>query len=180
MTVKTFVDTNVFVYWMDAGHPGKRASADQWIRLLWRQRNGRTSMQVLNELYVTLTRKLKKRLDEDEAWDAVSALLAWDPLATDRDVLIRACEVQRRYGTSWWDSLIVGAAQAQDCAILLSEDLQHGMNFGGVTVRNPFESSIQEVQAPYQTEAPVPRHKPRGRPRKTPARIERRPTRTAS
>jgi predicted nucleic acid-binding protein len=165
--MKTFVDTNVFVYWVDTRHPAKQATADQWIRLLWRQQSGRTSMQVLNELYVTLTRKVKPQLSEDDAWDTVSSLLAWEPIATDRDILTRAREIQRRCGISWWDSLIVSAAQAQDCDVLLSEDLQHGMNFGAVTVRNPFETAIQEPLVRYRVEQIEPRHRPRGRPRKT-------------
>lgn len=172
MTIKTFVDTNVFVYWLDARHAAKRSAADHWIRLLWWQRSGRTSMQVLNELYVTLTRKLKTRLDDDEAWDNVSALFAWEPIAADRDILVRAREIQRRYEMSWWNSLIVAAAQAQDCAVLLSEDLQHGMNFGGVTVRNPFEMTVQEPEATYHVEPLEPRHRPRGRPRKVRVPIE--------
>src|ERR1700754_4731689 len=103
--MKTFVDTNVFAYWLDPGHPAKQAIADQWIGLLWRQRSGRTSMQVLSELYVTLTRKLKTNLKEDDAWDTVSSLFAWEPVATDPDMLTQAREVHRRYGISWWDSL---------------------------------------------------------------------------
>jgi len=173
MKDKTFVDTNVFVYSLDAAHPSKRTIADEWIRALWRQRSGRTSTQVLNELYVTLTRKLKVRVDDDEAWDAVSALFAWEPLPSDRAVLARAREIQRRYGTSWWDSLIVAAAQMQDCAVLLSEDLQAGMNFGGVTVQNPFDLRVQELNVVYPAEPLAPRHRPRGRPRKTSASIRR-------
>jgi predicted nucleic acid-binding protein len=180
MSDRTFVDTNVFVYWLDSGHPAKRAIAEEWIGRLWRQQNGRTSMQVLNELYVTLTRKLKNQLNESEAWDVVSALFAWDPLPPGRDVLMRAREIQTRYGISWWDSLIVAAAQAQDCAALLSEDLQHGMNFGGVTVQNPFEPIVQEPHARYRPEPLEPRHRPRGRPRKNPTAMMRRTARPRS
>jgi hypothetical protein len=127
---------------------------------------------------LTLTRKLKLRLDEDEAWDAVSALFAWEPLPSDRAVLKRAREIQRRYGTSWWDSLTVAAALMQDCAVLLSEDLQHGMKFESVTVRNPFartpaDLNLQEPAAAYRAEPPAPRHRPRGRPRKTSTSIRR-------
>lgn len=180
MSDRVFVDTNVFVYWLDAGHPAKRAVAEERIRLLWTQQNGRTSMQVLNELYVTLTRKLKSRLNDEEAWDAVSALFAWDPLPPGRDVLVRAREIQTRYRIGWWDSLIVAAAQTQDCAVLLSEDLQHGMNFGGVTVQNPFEPVVQEPHIPYRLEPLAPRHRPRGRPRKSPMPIARGTARTRS
>ncbi len=165
--MKTFVDTCVFVAWLDARHAAKQMAADQWIRRLWLQQSGRTSMQVLDELYVTLTRKLRTRNTEDDAWDVVSALLAWEPIASDRDVMKQTREVQKRYGISWWDSHIVAAAQMQDCAVLLSEDLQHGASFGAVTVRNPFSAAVQEPQPRYEPQPLAPRHRPRGRPRKT-------------
>lgn len=167
MTESIFVDTNVLVYSYDSGHPAKQAVAAEWIARLWREQSGRTSMQVLNELYVTLSRKLPHRMDADEAWEVVHGLMAWIPLPVDRDLLLRAREIERRYPISWWDSLIVAAALLQDCDTLLSEDLQHGMRFGSVTVQNPFVLSVQEPRPAYaRMEPPLSRHRPRGRPRK--------------
>jgi predicted nucleic acid-binding protein len=165
-----FVDTNVLVYARDASEPHKQPLAAQWIARLWREQTGRTSMQVLNECYVTLTRKLKPGLKADVAWEEVMLFLAWEPQTVDRELLLRAREVERRYGLSWWDCMIVAAAQLQECQTLLTEDLQDGMIFGSVTVRNPFAARVAEDPAPYQVSPPVlRRHRPRGRPRRVAA-----------
>lgn len=165
-----FVDTNVFVYARDAARPDKQAAAIRWIERLWREQSGRTSHQVLNELYVTLTRKLKPGMRADDACDDVEALLAWDPQPTDRDLLVRARAVERRHQLGWWDSLIVAAAQLQDCETLLTEELQAGMVFDDVTVRNPFQASVEESRPPVAARSGVARrHRPRGRPRRAPA-----------
>ena len=80
MTVRVFVDTNVLVYRHDTSSPVKRSQADDWYRLLWRQRAGRLSYQVLQELYSTLTRKLKPGLDAVKAQQIVRILAAWAPM----------------------------------------------------------------------------------------------------
>jgi hypothetical protein len=103
----------------------------------------------------------------DEAWTQVRALLAWEPQPITRDLLLKAREIELRYRLSWWDSMIVAAAQLQECGTLLTEDLQQGMKFDGVVVRNPFTFQVQDVRAEYSVVVkPAPRHRPRGRPRK--------------
>jgi predicted nucleic acid-binding protein len=171
MTAPVFVDTNIFVYARDAGERVKQQAAEQWLRQLWIEQRGRTSLQVLSEFYVTVTRKLDPGLNPNEAWKDVAALLSWEPQPIDRQVLLRARDIERRFTLSWWDSLIVSAAQLQDCVILLSEDLQHDMNFDGTTVVNPFTTSVAEARASYTTRVPKPRsrHRSRGRPTKATA-----------
>jgi len=165
MTAAVFVDTNVLVYTRDASEPAKHARAVAWLDLLWQERSGRVSMQVLCEYYATLTRKREPRVAHAEAWDAVSALLAWRPQATDETVLQRGRAVEQRYRLNWWDCLIVAAAQLQGCALLLSEDLQDGAVYGGVTVRSPFTLSVDEPTASYVATPPLPGgHPRRGRP----------------
>ena len=122
MTVNVFVDTNVFVYARDAREQAKQPIAAEWLARLWEERSGRTSIQVLSEFYVTVTRKLDPGLKPVDAWSDVQSLLAWQPQAIDAPLLRRARDVESHYRMSWWDSLIIAAAQAQDCAILLSED----------------------------------------------------------
>ena len=69
--------------------------------------------------------------------------------------------------TFWWESMVVGAAQLQGCALLLTEDLQDGAVFGGVTVRSPFTLSVREPAATYAAiPAAKPRHRPPGRPKR--------------
>lgn len=165
MTATVFVDTNILVYARDASEPAKQSLASEWLRELWTEQRGRTSVQVLSEYYTTVTRKLRPGLSTDEAWEDVAALFAWEPQEVDRTVMVRAREIERRHSLSWWDSMIVAAAQLQDCAVLLSEDLQHGWTCGTVAVRNPFVEHIEETPARYSAlPAPVSRHRRRGRP----------------
>lgn len=165
MSELTFVDTNILVYARDADQLPKRDTAVRCMQRLWQERAGRLSVQVLSEYYVTLTQKLKPGLEADDAWDDVQALMSWAPQPIDCEVLNRAREIERRYRTSWWDATIVAAAQSQSCAILLSEDFQHDMVFGQVTVRNPFAPTIAEESDAYQVPVVArPRHRFRGRP----------------
>lgn len=166
MTERFFVDTNVLVYLYDSAEHAKQAVAKQWLQRLWRDRSGRTSVQVLNELYVTLSRKLARRMNAEQAWDVVHALMEWDPQPIDRDLLRCAREIERRYRIGWWDSLIVAGAQLQDCDVLLTEDLQPGMRFDRTIVQNPFDLKVQERPAGYSAIELASRHRPRGRPRK--------------
>lgn len=168
MSDLVFVDTNVFVYARDARDALKQTVAEDWLRMLWAEQRGRTSIQVLSEYYATVTRKLDPGLGADQAWDDVAALLAWEPQEIDRDVIAVAHDLGRRHALSWWDSMIIAAAQLQDCAVLLSEDLQDGMSCGAVTIRNPFRHRIEEIRARYRVPAkPISRHRGRGRPRRS-------------
>ncbi len=169
MTALVFVDTNLLLYAADDGEPLKRERAKAWLDELWREQLGRTSMQVLSEFYVNLKRRSVPAMDDDTAWRRAGRYFAWDPQIIDAALLQRAREVERRWRLSWWDSLIVAAAQFQQCALLLTEDLQDGADFGGVRVRSPFTLGLHEDRATYD---PVPvarsRHRPRGRPAKSP------------
>ena len=140
MTALVFVDTNVFVYRHDRGDPAKQARAAEWIAHLARSRTGRLSFQVLQELYVTLTGKARIGFDPSEAREIVRELAVWQPVAIDLRIMERAWHVQDGHSVSWWDALIVSAAQSLGCSILLTEDLQHGHAFGEVRVVDPFRS----------------------------------------
>ncbi len=138
MTGPTFVDTNILVYARDAGEPTKQARAMAVLQVLWESRLGRVSQQVLQEYYVTVTRKLKPGLPKEAARDDISALLAWRPLAPSGLILSKAWELEDRCGFSWWDSLIVASALENRCTLLLSEDLQDGRQIDGLRIQNPF------------------------------------------
>ena len=168
MTAAVFVDTNVFVYARDTRDVRKQTRATSWLEHLWQRQLGRTSVQVLVEYYATVTRKLVPGLPPVVAWEDVSHLFAWRPQEGDESLLRRGREIELRYRLSWWDSLIVAAAQLQGCALLLSEDLQDGADYGGVTVRNPFKLEVSEPVATYRVDpASARRHPSRGRPRRT-------------
>lgn len=165
MSELAFVDTNVFVYARDGRDAPRQQRAANWIAKLWQERCGRTSTQVLSEYYFTVTHKLTPRVALAEAWDDVRALLAWKPQSIDAAVLGRAREVEARWRLSWWDSMVVAAAQIQGCSLLLTEDLQDGALFGDVTVRSPFTFQAHEPLALYAAVPPaVSRHRARGRP----------------
>ena len=140
MTGPVFVDTNVFVYLHDDSEPEKKQRADDWIALLVNRRAGRLSFQVLQELYAVLTRTVKETLPPATAQAIVRDLVAWRPTPIDLSILERAWALGQRYALSWWDSLIVAAAQRSQCKVLLTEDLQHGQVFGAVRVIDPFAS----------------------------------------
>jgi predicted nucleic acid-binding protein len=170
MTAPVFVDTNVLLYWRDGRHPAKQARAAAWLAHLWREQTGRTSTQVLSEYYVNVTRKLAPGLSPDEAWDDVQTLLAWEPQPIDGPLLQRGRTVGSRYRLSWWDGLVVAAAQVQACSLLLTGDLQDGAVYGGLTVRSPFTLSLGEEAAAYgAAAAAAPRHRRRGRPSRSSA-----------
>jgi predicted nucleic acid-binding protein len=159
------------LYAKDASEGAKQMRAAQWLAHLWRERTGRTSVQVLSEYYVNVTRKLHPGLAPDDAWDDVQALLAWRPQQVDAGLLQRGREIERRFRLNWWDCLVVGAAQLQECAVLLTEDLQDGAVYGGVAVRDPFKLSVDEASNAYPVRvAAVTRHRPPGRPARPTAR----------
>lgn len=164
MSELTFVDANILVYARDSEAEQKQTTALRCLQLLWEERTGRISVQVLSEYYVTLTRKLKPGLAADDAWDDVQALMSWDPQAIDGGLLELARQIERRYLISWWDAMVVAAAEIQSCTILLSEDFQHGMAFGQVRVHNPFLTRVEETDSAYQVPIARSRHRQRGRP----------------
>ncbi len=145
MSATIFVDTNVLVYRRDANQGEKQARARAWMERLWARRIGRLSFQVLQEYYVTVTAKLSPGLDSESARSDVRSLLSWHPITIDRRVMEGAWVIQDHYRLSWWDALIVAAAQVADCRFLLTEDLQDGQELGEVRVVSPFKNSPESL-----------------------------------
>ena len=146
MTGPIFVDTNVLVYSRDASEAQKQQRAMAWMTHLWTERCGRLSYQVLNEFYVTVTQKLQPGVDRHGAREDVRLLLAWHPIAVDAIVIKGAWQIQEHYSISWWDALIVSAAQVAKCSHLLSEDLQENLTIGGVKIINPFHTEPKTLR----------------------------------
>jgi predicted nucleic acid-binding protein len=145
MADRVFVDTNILVYTRDASELVKQKQASAWMKNLWNLGAGCLSFQVLQEFYVTVTEKLKPGLDPSVARSDVRALTAWHPISVDTRVVEGAWSIQDRYFLSWWDALIVSAAQVGNCRYLLTEDLQEGQVFGTVEVINPFLKSPDDL-----------------------------------
>jgi len=134
----TFVDTNVLVYAYDADAGAKHELARSRLQTLWKNETGLTSTQVLQEFYVTVTRKLSRPLPRRTAREVVATYRAWPVHRPDADDVIAASELEERHQLSFWDSLIVVSAQRSGARSLLTEDLQDGQRFDGVEVVSPF------------------------------------------
>lgn len=142
--MRYFVDTNVFVYRRHSEAGAKQVRAAAVVARLWRNGDGRTSLQVLQEYYNVATRKLL--LPEKEIRLSVKRLFAWKPVTPDARTFDRAWTIEDRHRLSFWDALVVAAAQTADCTHLLTEDLQDGQTLDGLVVMNPF--SLPDTDLP--------------------------------
>jgi predicted nucleic acid-binding protein len=145
MTAPVFVDTNVLVYSRDTRNAIKHERAREWMVFLWDTKRGRVSRQVLHEYYVTVTRKLRPGLSTEEARSDVRALFHWLSAVDPEATIESAWTCQDRCSLSFWDALIVGAAQSMGCGCVLSEDLPAGQELEGVRVVNPFATSPSDL-----------------------------------
>ncbi len=148
MTALVFVDTNVLVYSRDTRHASKQESAREWMEFLWDTKRGRVSPQVLHEYYETVTRKLKPGLTPEEARTDVRALFHWLVPIEAPLVLEAAWHLQAKGSLSFWDALILGAAQTMDCGVVLSEDMSAGQEIEGLRVVSPFRTSPKDLDRP--------------------------------
>jgi predicted nucleic acid-binding protein len=142
-----FVDTNVLLYAQDERAPSKQQSAQAWLSHCWACRCGRLSTQVLNEFYVNL-RKAAPGLSAESARELVRRYRAWQPWTVDEQTVDRAWGLQDRFSLSYWDALMVAAAQQLGCIVFLSEDLQHGLVVDRMEIVNPFYAGPEILDAP--------------------------------
>ena len=133
-----FVDTNILVYAEDKTMGQKHVLARDLVVKLWNDADGVLSVQVLQELYVTLTRKVGKPLSADKALAIVKEYLSWVVVDNTPKLLVAAVGLQQRAQLSFWDALVVQAALDAGCDRLYSEDLNAGQKFGPLVVVNPF------------------------------------------
>ena len=135
---RRFVDTNLFVYAYDESAGRKGEVARDLIGGLWESREGCASVQVLQELFVNLTREVPKPLPVRDAAALVEDLCVWTIHSPGpRDVLF-AIELHERTSVSFWDAMILTSARSLGCRVLYSEDLGAGQSYDGVRVVNPF------------------------------------------
>lgn len=134
----SFVDTNVLVYAEDRDAGRKHEMARELIVNLWNDRDGVVSVQVLQEFYVTVTRKMRRAMSPARALVIVREYLTWTVVENTGSLLLGAVELQQKAKLSFWDALVVQAASEAGCDRLYSEDLSHGQRFGSLVVTNPF------------------------------------------
>jgi predicted nucleic acid-binding protein len=135
---RTFLDTNIIIYAYDVSAGSKHDTAKQIVQDLWNSGTGLISTQVLQELYVSITRKIPVPLDIKSARGLISDFLKWDIVINDGTMILSAIDIQARHKYSFWDSLIIASAIKANADILLSEDLTDGKTISGLKIHNPF------------------------------------------
>jgi predicted nucleic acid-binding protein len=140
MADKYFVDTNILIYAHDPASGSKRDRARQLIEHLWQSGQGVLSTQVLQELCVNLRRKVARPLPVDEIQQLIQDYLSWEVIVNTPQSTIQALEIELRYKVSFWDALVINAAETAGAAILYSEDLATGQKYGSVRVMNPLKA----------------------------------------
>ena len=137
MSDRIFVDTNILVYAHDLSAGDRHAKASAVIESLWEAETGVISTQVLQEFYVTVTRKIKNPLRLAEAREIIRNYLAWPVQINDPETTIRASEIEEKNNLSFWDALIVAAALRLQAKKIITEDLNHGQIIEGILIENP-------------------------------------------
>ena len=140
MKDKFFVDTNVLVYTQDLSAGEKCLRAQKLAQELWESRTGVVSTQILQEFYIALRRKLASPKSAVEAEQIVRDYFDWEVIINNRTSIVRAIEMENKHKISFWDGLILQAAEKAGARTIYSEDLSHGSSYSGLLVINPFRS----------------------------------------
>jgi len=137
MPDKYFVDTDILLYAHDRSAGLKHERARQLVERLWTSGQGVLSTQVLQELCINLRRKLARPLPVEEVRQLIQDYLSWEIVVNTPAAVLQALEIEVRYKTSFWDALVLQAAESSGAAVLYSEDLAKGQKYGPVEVINP-------------------------------------------
>ena len=141
-----FVDTSVLILSEDGAQPEAREQAMAVLRLLWQQRRGRLSTQVLNDFYRLVTTRIQPPMPNGDARAEVRRYQRWQPWAIDHATVESAWSIESRFGLSYADALIVAAAKAQGCTRLLSLELKHELQLDSVQILNPLLMTPEALQ----------------------------------
>jgi predicted nucleic acid-binding protein len=137
MTGKTFVDTNVLIYAHDVDAKAKHETAKNVLRELWSNRSGVLSVQVLQEFYVNVTRKIRTPLPKDKARLVVNTYAIWCTETTPAEITA-AFRIEDEAKIGFWDALIVASASKSGATRIISEDLNAQQRIADIRVENPF------------------------------------------
>jgi len=143
MSDRTFVDTNVLIYAHDVDAKAKHEKAKGVLRELWSQRTGILSLQVLQEFYVNVTRKIATPLPKDVARIVVNSYALWC-VETTPDEITTAFRIEDESRIGFWDALIVASAVKSGCVQIFSEDLNAKQIISGIRIENPFDKPHTE------------------------------------
>jgi len=133
---RSFFDTSVLVYADDKAAPAKQRRAMDLVAGHRREGTGVVSLQILQEYFVTVTRKLQ--VDARIARRKVELLAEFDVATPDVADILAAIDLTRLHGFSFWDALVLRSAKQAGCVVLLTEDLQDAREVDGVRIVNPF------------------------------------------
>jgi predicted nucleic acid-binding protein len=139
MSVRSFFDTNIIVYSDNKSAAAKRRRAIDLLAEHRRAGTGVVSLQVLQEYFVTATRKL--RVEPAVARRKLELLAEFQVAAPQLTDVLAAIDLHRLHGFSFWDALILRMAQQAGCRVLFSEDLQESRQVEGILVVNPFRQN---------------------------------------
>ncbi|MGA7382029.1 MAG: PIN domain-containing protein [Terriglobales bacterium] len=137
MSDKTFVDSNVLIYAHDVDAKAKHHTARSLLRELWGERTGVLSVQVLQEFYVNVTRKIASPLSKDAARLVVNSYSIWCTETTPAEIAT-AFRIEDESRIKFWDALIVASAAKAGAVRILSEDLNDQQIIAGIRIENPF------------------------------------------
>ncbi len=137
MPDKFFVDTNILLYAHDRSAGLKHERARQLVEGLWASGQGVLSTQVLQELCINLRRRVARPLPVEEVRHLLQDYLSWEIVVNSPASVLHALEIEVRYQISFWDALVLQAAESSGAAVLYSEDLAAGQKYGPVQVVNP-------------------------------------------
>lgn len=144
MSDRCFVDTNILVYAHDRSAGLKHERARILIEELWKSGRGVLSTQVLQELCINLRRRSSRPLSVEETRRLVQDYLSWEIFVNTPASTIQALDIEVRYKISFWDALILQAAESSGVAILYSEDLATGQRYGSIRIINPLADSASQ------------------------------------
>lgn len=137
MSDKFFVDTNILVYAHDRSAGVKHQRAQMLLEQLWNSGQGVLSTQVLQELCVNLRRKVRAPLPVEEVRSLIRDYATWEVVSNTPESILQALDIEARYRTSFWDALILQAAESAGASILYSEDLATAQHYGSIQIVNP-------------------------------------------
>jgi predicted nucleic acid-binding protein len=135
---RELVDANILVYAFDTSAGDKQSRAKNLLDRLWSEGSGCLSVQVLQEFFVTVTKKVPKPVTVDEAADRIREFSAWRVFAPKAEDVLAAISLHKRARLNFWDAMVVEAAHQLGCTTLWTEDLTDGQTLHGVRIRNPF------------------------------------------
>ncbi len=139
---RIFLDTNIFIYSIDSSAElkKKRAVARRLVTVHIREGSGVISIQVVQEFFQVATRKIQTPISVEDALEFMRYMASLQIVTPDFDMVVAAAHLHQKHSLSFWDALILQAAKSAGCSRILTEDLQDGFRFDGLTVKNPFLS----------------------------------------